>query len=91
MNNTIEKSANQLYKESGTQLSIKEWIEREKQKGVHIPNVQANAEMMNLIGAEEPTKEQDKQKVLLRNIAVAATLLTLGFFVFRAIRNKTNE
>ena len=34
----MEKSANQLWKESNTSLSFKEWIEREKSKGVFIPN-----------------------------------------------------
>lgn len=32
------KSANQLWKESNTSLSFKDWIEREKSKGVFIPN-----------------------------------------------------
>lgn len=34
----MEKSANQLWKESNTSLSFKEWIEREKSKGIFIPN-----------------------------------------------------
>jgi hypothetical protein len=34
----MEKSANQLWKDSNTSLSFKEWIEREKSKGVFIPN-----------------------------------------------------
>jgi hypothetical protein len=33
-----DKSANQLWKESSTTLSFKDWIEREKQKGMLIPN-----------------------------------------------------
>jgi hypothetical protein len=33
-----EKSANQLWRESGTTLSFKDWIEREKEKGMLIPN-----------------------------------------------------
>lgn len=32
------KSANQLWKESNTSLSFKDWIEREKSKGIFIPN-----------------------------------------------------
>ena len=32
------KSANQLWKESNTSLSFKDWLEREKDKGVFIPN-----------------------------------------------------
>jgi len=34
----MDKSANQLWKESNTSLSFKEWIEREKSKGIFIPN-----------------------------------------------------
>lgn len=34
----MEKSANQLWKESNTSLSFKDWLEREKSKGVFIPN-----------------------------------------------------
>jgi hypothetical protein len=32
------KSANQLWKESNTSLSFKDWLEREKTKGKFIPN-----------------------------------------------------
>lgn len=34
----FSKSANQLWKESNTSLSFKDWLEREKQKGKFIPN-----------------------------------------------------
>ena len=34
----MEKSANQLWRESGTSLSFKDWIQREKDKGVQIKN-----------------------------------------------------
>lgn len=34
----FNKSANQLWKESNTTLSFKNWIEREKEKGEIIPN-----------------------------------------------------
>jgi hypothetical protein len=34
----FNKSANQLWKESNTTLSFKDWIEREKEKGEIIPN-----------------------------------------------------
>ena len=40
MSNTIQvdKSANQLWKESNTRLPFSVWIEREKDKGMYIPN-----------------------------------------------------
>jgi small-conductance mechanosensitive channel len=34
----MEKSANKSYKESNTTLSFKQWIQREKEKGIFIPN-----------------------------------------------------
>lgn len=33
-----DKSANQLWKESGTSLSFAQWLQREKDKGNFIPN-----------------------------------------------------
>jgi len=86
-----QKSANQLYKESGTNLSFKEWIEREKNKGVNIPNVEANAEMMNMLGSEENTdSSKDKQKILIRNVVFVAVLGTLAFFAYKAIIKNKN-
>jgi len=34
----FSKSANQLWKESNTSLSFKDWLDREKEKGKFIPN-----------------------------------------------------
>lgn len=34
----LSKSANQLWKESNTTLSFKNWLDREKEKGKFIPN-----------------------------------------------------
>jgi hypothetical protein len=34
----FKKSANQLWKESNTTLTFKNWLEREKEKGQFIPN-----------------------------------------------------
>lgn len=42
----IEKSANQLWKESGTTLSFKDWINREKKKFVNF-NGNSNVMMVN--------------------------------------------
>jgi hypothetical protein len=87
-----QKSANQLYRESGSTLSFKEWIGREKSKGVHIPNVEANAQMMNMMGSEENTdNSKDKQKTLIRNVAFVLTLGTLAFFAYKAITKSKNE
>jgi len=34
----LGKSANQIWKESGTSLAFKDWLQREKDKGVFLPN-----------------------------------------------------
>lgn len=34
----LGKSANQIWKESGTSLPFKDWLQREKDKGVFLPN-----------------------------------------------------
>jgi hypothetical protein len=91
MNNTIEtKSANQLYKESGSTLPFRQWIEREKAKGIFIPNINANNEMLNVMGSGSEDTE-DKKSPLLRNIAVVVVIGVLGYFVYRTIKAKTNE
>ena len=45
-NFVIEKSANQLWRESGTTLSFKDWLNREKKKFVNF-NGDANVMMVN--------------------------------------------
>jgi hypothetical protein len=90
MDNTTQiKSANQLYRESGSTLPFKQWIEREKEKGIFIPNIEAQNEMMNVIGSG--SEGSDKPNHLVRNIAVLAIIGVLGYFVYRTIKNKTNE
>ena len=84
------KSANQLYKESGTTLSFKDWIEREKSKGVHIPNVEANTEMLSLLGDENKTDEP-KSNTLMRNVLFAVGVVTLAYVGYRFIKSKNAE
>ena len=48
MENQGPKTANQLYKESGTTLSFKEWLEREKAKGTEMRNAQIEAALERL-------------------------------------------
>jgi hypothetical protein len=84
------KSANQLYKESGTTLSFKDWIEREKSKGVHIPNVEANTEMLSLLGDENKTDEP-KNNNLMRNVLFVVGVITLAYVGYRFIKSKNAE
>lgn len=44
---TNTKSANELYRESGSKLSFKDWITAEKKKGHFIGNKKLNEKIMN--------------------------------------------
>ena len=84
------KSANQLYKESGTTLSFRDWIEREKSKGIHIPNVQANNEMLNLLG-DEKNEEPKSNKQLVRNVLFVVGALALAYVGYRYVKSKNAQ
>ncbi len=81
------KSANQLYKESGTTLSFRDWIEREKSKGIHIPNVEANNEMLNLLGNEKNEEPKSNNK-LVRNVLFVVSAVALAYVGYRYVKNK---
>ena len=81
------KSANQLYKESGTTLSFRDWIEREKSKGIHIPNVEANNEMLNLLG-DEKNEEPKSNKQLVRNVLFVVGAVALAYVGYRYVKSK---
>jgi ABC-type phosphate transport system substrate-binding protein len=81
------KSANQLYKESGTTLSFREWIEREKSKGIHIPNVEANNEMLNLLG-DEKNEEPKSNNKLVRNVLFVVGAVALAYVGYRYVKSK---
>lgn len=81
------KSANQLYKESGTTLSFRDWIEREKSKGIHIPNVEANNEMLNLLGNEKNEEPKSNNK-LVRNVLFVVGAVALAYVGYRYVKSK---
>ena len=51
----MEKSANQLWRDSGTSLSFKDWIQREKNKGIEIKNKL----LEDVISKAKETNQQD--------------------------------
>lgn len=53
----MEKSANQLWRESNTSLSFKDWIQREKDKGVQIKNKL----LEDVVGSVKETKQDDTE------------------------------
>jgi ABC-type phosphate transport system substrate-binding protein len=84
------KSANQLYKESGTTLSFRDWIEREKSKGLHIPNVEANNEMLNLLG-DEKNEEPKSNNKLVRNVLFVVGAVALAYVGYRYVKSKNAQ
>jgi hypothetical protein len=71
-----DKSANQLWKESGTSLSFAQWLQREKDKGNFIPNksvvfdteqivADSTATIRNVLNLEKPEvgKEKDDNTI----------------------------
>jgi hypothetical protein len=69
-------SANKIYKESGSSLPFKDWLEREKNKGKFIPNAQALKEFQNFDGEEKP--ETTIKAEFIGGNVMRNTLLVLG-------------
>jgi hypothetical protein len=67
-----KKSANKIWKESGSTLSFKEWIERENKKKESVNEfVPFNGE--NLIGQDTIQKTLDESKAYINSISGAKT------------------
>ena len=82
----MSKSANQLYRESGTSLPFKEWIEREKNKGIFIKN-----EVLADITGD--TKEEEKDTSFAKFdvgipkwVVVAGVVVIVGAVIYRKYR-----
>lgn len=58
----LQKGANQLWKESGSLLPFKDWLQREKDKGRFLPN--KKLEEFNNIDGDEVTPQQIIQQKL---------------------------
>ena len=84
----LGKSANQLWKESGTTLSFKDWIQREKEKGMLIPNKLVNdsiALIKSNVGIKDSDnstvsleKESSKTILGLNKLAIISSILIIG-------------
>jgi hypothetical protein len=78
-------SANKLYQESGSSLSFKDWLEREKAKGNFIPNANA-LEQFNSVDGVSDNKESGTTDVstnLVRNIAIVGVLFVIAYVVIQ--------
>ncbi len=62
----LGKSANQIWKESGSTLSFKNWLQREKDKGRFLPNKQL-MEFNSVEGEDEISNSQKLIQETLKN------------------------
>jgi hypothetical protein len=98
-----QKTANQLYKEyksSGGTLSFKNFIQREKDKGIFPINLELNEEIQKTIKEHQmgvrqtniPKQEVKKEKKLLglptRTLVIGASIIVLAIVTYRIIQNR---
>lgn len=98
----IEKSANRLWKESGTTLSFKDWLNREKAKFMNfngmdapiIPNVPLNDTIQKTlkdIKKEAGYKETPENKTVLglnKTLVIVAGVALTAFIVYKLVKKK---
>lgn len=62
----LGKSANQIWKESGSMLSFKDWLQREKDKGRFLPNKKL-MEFNSVDGEDSVSSSQELIRETLKN------------------------
>lgn len=80
------KSANQRYKESGSSLSFKDWIEREKAKGIVIPQIGVTdvfEETKAKLESKENKKPNNKIVGLDKRILMLSALVIVGAVAYK--------
>lgn len=92
----MEKTANQLYKESGSDLSFAEWIEQEKQKGVFIKNDTLNKIVESVLQSDSkepynPNKSKDKFLGLSKPVLIISSLIIVSAIVYKIYTNKNQK
>lgn len=80
------KSANQLYKESKSELPFKEWLRIEQDKG----NLLNYEKMYNASGNNDETKFLSNTKASTRNMANVVGLLSLGVLAYGIYQETKN-
>jgi hypothetical protein len=78
-------SANKVYQQSGSSLSFKEWLEREKAKGMFIPNANALEEFNNADGINTITEtpEPNNNMAMIRNVAIVGAIIIFGYYIYK--------
>ena len=99
----LGKSANQLWRESGSTLSFKNWVQREKDKGRFLPNKQL-LEFNSVEGENEnfdylidkkldnfSQKTKTTKKVGISGLVIGVSVaLILGGLIYKIYQKKTN-
>jgi hypothetical protein len=99
----LGKSANQLWRESGSTLSFKNWVQREKDKGRFLPNKQL-LEFNSVEGDNEnfdylidktlddfSKKTKPAKKVGISGLVIGFSVaLILGGLIYKIYQKKTN-
>lgn len=86
------KTANQLYKESGSQLPFSEWIEEQKLKGIFIKNDTLNNIVKSVM--DEPLNSsinKPTQKTFLglsKPILIVSTLVVVSAVIYKISTSK---
>lgn len=85
-------SANQKYKQSGSSLPFKEWLNREKAKGVVVPQKGVTDVYLGFTNETNETVENKEKKEttnskdvfgLNRNILAISTVIVLGALAYK--------
>jgi len=87
MENQEPKTANQLYRESGTTLSFAEWLEREKDKGTEIVNAEIKAAIERLNNGQEQRTQATNDLGLNKGVVVLGVMI-IGVAIVWAMFNK---
>ncbi len=95
------KSANQMWKESGTTLTFKAWIEREKQKYSNfegqqiIINKELNDSIQNVINksvpSSAPTADDSKTFGIPNVVFVVGGLLIVAAITYKILKNRESK
>ena len=90
MEQETPKTANQLYRESGSTLSFKEWIEREKAKGTEMIN-QEIADAIDRLQAGEPQVQDVPNTTwygLNKNVWIFGGLVVAGAIAYTIYKKR---
>jgi hypothetical protein len=87
MENQEPKTANQLYRESGTTLSFAEWLEREKAKGTEMVNAEIKAAIERLNNGQEQRTQATNDLGLNKGVVVLGVMI-IGVAIVWAMFNK---